>query len=146
MDPTVVSIRDLKAHEGETVHVEGWLYNRRSSKKLHFLPVRDGTGLVQGVVGLKDVGEELFERAGASGQEAAVRVTGTVKVDEREPGGVELKVTGFQEVGPPPPLAALAPPHGDAAHPRHGDPGHPRLPAPRGLRQRRRADVHAERV
>jgi asparaginyl-tRNA synthetase len=100
MDPTAVRIRDLKAHEGETVRVEGWLYNRRSSKKLHFLQVRDGSGIVQGVVGLKDVGEELFERAGASGQEASVRVTGSVKLDERAPGGVELQVTGFEEVGP----------------------------------------------
>jgi len=68
--------------------VQGWLYNRRSSKKLQFLQVRDGTGIVQGIVSLKDAGEELFERAGASGQEASVRVAGSVKLDERAPGGV----------------------------------------------------------
>lgn len=111
MDPTVVRIRDLKAHEGESVRVQGWLYNRRSSKKLHFLQLRDGTGIVQGIVGLKDVGEELFERAGASGQEASVRVTGTVKLDDRAPGGVELSVTGFEEVG-----AATDYPLGKQAH------------------------------
>ena len=46
-DPAVVAVRDLKQHAGETVTVRGWLYNRRSSKKLHFLQVRDGTGIVR---------------------------------------------------------------------------------------------------
>jgi len=99
MTAPFVPVRDLKQHEGETVSVRGWLYNRRSSKKLHFLQVRDGTGIVQAVAA-KSNDEELFERAGASGREASVVVTGRVKLDERAPGGVELGVTGFREIGP----------------------------------------------
>ncbi|MHC4550285.1 MAG: asparagine--tRNA ligase [Planctomycetota bacterium] len=95
-----VRIRDLKDHEGETVVVQGWLYNRRSSKKMHFLQVRDGSGIVQGVVGRADVGDELFDRAGAVGQEASMKVTGSVRLDDRSAGGVELAVTGLEEVGP----------------------------------------------
>jgi len=106
-----VRIRDLKQHEGRDVRVRGWLYNRRSSKKLHFLQIRDGTGVVQGVVALADVGEEVFARAGASGQEASVVVTGTVRADARAPGGVELSVSDVQEVG-----AARDYPLGKQAH------------------------------
>jgi len=98
--PDAVAIADLKSHEGETVCVQGWLYNRRSSKKMHFLQLRDGTGIVQAIAPRADVGDELFERAGAMGQESGVRVTGTVKLDERAPGGVELGVTGLEVVGP----------------------------------------------
>ena len=100
MPGTTVRIRDLKQHEGETVLLEGWLYNRRSSKKLHFLQLRDGTGVVQGIVSKADAGEELFERAGALGQEASVRVTGVVRADERAPGGVEMQVLDIVQVSP----------------------------------------------
>jgi len=80
--------------------VSGWLYNRRSSSKLHFLQVRDGTGIVQGVLSKKDAGEEAFEAAGRLGQESAVRITGTARLDERAPGGVEMHVAGLELVGP----------------------------------------------
>jgi asparaginyl-tRNA synthetase len=95
-----VLIRDLFRHEGRTVRLQGWLYNRRSSKKLHFLQVRDGTGIVQGVVGRADVGDEIFDRAGRLGQEASLEVTGAVRLDDRAPGGVELSVTDVREIGP----------------------------------------------
>jgi asparaginyl-tRNA synthetase len=97
---TVVRIQDLKEHEGGTVTVRGWLYNRRSSKNLHFLQVRDGSGIVQGVVSRKDGGEELFAKAGEPGQEAAIVVTGRVNVDDRAPGGAELHVEDIEVVGP----------------------------------------------
>jgi len=101
MDQTpAVPIRDLKAHEGKTVRVEGWLLGRRSGKKLHFLQVRDGTGTVQAVAGIDDVGEEVFARAGAPGQEASLVVTGKVRVDARAPGGVELSLVDLREIGP----------------------------------------------
>ena len=99
-EPVAVRIRDLKQHEGETVRVQGWLYNRRSSKKLHFMLVRDGSGIVQCVLSLKEAGEALFEEAGAIGQESALRVTGSVRVDERAPGGVEMQATAIEVVGP----------------------------------------------
>jgi len=94
----IVSVRDLKAHEGETVTVQGWLYNRRSSKKIHFLLVRDGTGIVQSILP-KAADEALFESSGTLAQETSLAVTGEVKVDERAPGGVELKVSGVEVFG-----------------------------------------------
>ena len=94
-----VSVRDLKQHEGDTVTVRGWLYNRRSSKKMHFLLVRDGTGIVQCIVAKSDVDEALFEAAGQLAQESSIAITGSVKVDERAPGGVEMRASGFELVG-----------------------------------------------
>ncbi|MCZ6571857.1 MAG: asparagine--tRNA ligase [Planctomycetota bacterium] len=99
-DPPVVAVRDLKQHAGETVTVRGWLYNRRSSKKLHFLQVRDGTGIVQAVAGIDDVGPELFEVASRLDREAAIVVQGSVSTDERAPGGVELHVQSVECVAP----------------------------------------------
>ncbi|MEM8884120.1 MAG: asparagine--tRNA ligase [Planctomycetota bacterium] len=96
---SIVAIRDLKEHAGETVTVQGWLYNRRSSKKIHFLLVRDGTGIVQGIVPKADVDEALFESAGQLAQECSLRVTGEVRLDERAPGGVELRASAFELVG-----------------------------------------------
>lgn len=87
-----VYIEDLKEHEGEDVEVRGWLYNSRFSGKLVFLIVRDGTGFAQGVVSLKDVGEEIFERAKKAALESTVVVRGTVRADKRAPGGYEILV------------------------------------------------------
>jgi len=84
-------INQLKDHTGEEVTLKGWLYNSRSSGKLVFLQLRDGTGIVQCVV-FKGNDEEVFERAKALGQESSVIVTGTVKEDERSPIGVEVDV------------------------------------------------------
>jgi len=87
-----VSVRRLSEHVGEKVLVQGWLYNMRSKGKLHFLLVRDGTGTVQSVMFKGNVPEEMFEAAGHLTQESSLRVIGTVKADERAPGGVELGV------------------------------------------------------
>jgi len=87
-----VYIEDLKEHEGEDVEVRGWLYNSRFSGKLVFLIVRDGTGFAQGVVSLKDVGEEIFERAKKTTLESTIVVRGTVRADKRAPGGYEILV------------------------------------------------------
>ena len=91
-----VTIDALGAHVGERVRIQGWLYNRRSSKKLHFLEVRDGTGLVQCVVSKSDVGEELFERAGTCGQESSLEIHGEVTRDPRAKGGCELQAEGLE--------------------------------------------------
>jgi len=88
-----VSVRRLPEHEGEEVLVQGWLYNMRSKGKLHFLLVRDGTGIVQSVMFKGNVSEADFEEAAHLTQESSVRVIGTVKLDDRAPGGVELGVT-----------------------------------------------------
>jgi asparaginyl-tRNA synthetase len=84
-------INELKNHIGEEVTLKGWLYNSRSSGKLVFLQLRDGTGIVQCVV-FKGNSEEVFEKAKPLGQESSLIVTGTVKADERSPIGVEIDV------------------------------------------------------
>lgn len=88
-------IEELKVHIGSEVTLKGWLYNSRSSGKLVFLQLRDGTGIVQCVV-FKGNDEEVFETAKGLGQESSIIVTGTVKEDARSPIGVELDVTGLE--------------------------------------------------
>ncbi len=80
--------RELKNHIGEEITLKGWLYNPRSSGKLVFPQLRDGTGIVQCVV-FKGNSEEAFERAKGLGQESSLIVKGSVKADERSPIGVE---------------------------------------------------------
>lgn len=87
-----VYIRDLKDHIGEDVTVKGWMYNKRSSGKIHFLQLRDGTGTVQGVMVKAEVKEEQFLAAKGLWLEASLEVTGTVREDTRAPSGVELTV------------------------------------------------------
>ncbi|MFN2501323.1 MAG: asparagine--tRNA ligase [Pyrinomonadaceae bacterium] len=88
-------INQLKDKVGNTVTLRGWLYNSRSSGKLVFLQVRDGTGIVQCVVFMPN-DEDLFERSKSLGQESSIIVTGTVKEDARSSLGVELDVTGLE--------------------------------------------------
>lgn len=89
----VAEIRRLPGLIGETVRVHGWLYNSRSSGKLRFLVLRDGSGYVQGVVFRPGVGDRVWEDAGSATQESSLWVEGVVKSDERSPGGVELQIT-----------------------------------------------------
>src|SRR6185369_11896113 len=81
----------LTDHIGHEVTLKGWLYNTRSSGKLVFLQLRDGTGIVQCVV-FKGNDEAVFEKAKALGQESSLIVTGIVKADERSAIGVEIDV------------------------------------------------------
>jgi asparaginyl-tRNA synthetase len=92
-------IQDVARHVGETVTIQGWLHNRRSSGKIHFLIVRDGSGLLQTVMSKAAVGEETFRRADHLGQESSVVVTGSVRADTRAPGGFEMDVQQFEVVG-----------------------------------------------
>jgi len=89
-------ISDISRHEGEEVLLRGWLYGKRSSGKLHFLQIRDGTGVIQCVVSKKDVPEESFAAADRVPQEASVEVRGKVARDPRSPLGYELHVTDFR--------------------------------------------------
>lgn len=91
-------VADIAKHEGQTVTLRGWLYNKRSSGKLHFLQVRDGTGTIQCVVFKGDVSPEVFELADRITQESSLIVTGTVRADKRSPIGYELGVTDVQAV------------------------------------------------
>jgi asparaginyl-tRNA synthetase len=85
-------IRELPKLIGEQVRVSGWLYNARSSGKLRFLVVRDGSGYLQAVVFKSGVDERIWADAERLTQESSLRVVGRVKEDTRAPGGVELQV------------------------------------------------------
>jgi len=91
-------IKDLSKHIGEEVTLKGWLYNLRSSGKLMFPQLRDGTGVVQGVVVKNSVSPELWDALKPLGQESALIVNGRVREDSRAPGGVEIDVTGAEVV------------------------------------------------
>src|SRR4029079_4895504 len=98
MGPRVVASREISAHEDQEVELRGWLYNKRSSGKLHFLQIRDGTGVIQAVVFKNDVPAEQFTRADHLGQESALIVRGLVKKDARSPIGYELSVKHLEVV------------------------------------------------
>ncbi|MGA9364991.1 MAG: asparagine--tRNA ligase [Bacteroidota bacterium] len=91
-------IEDLSKHVGEEVTIHGWLYNKRSSGRIRFLLVRDGTGIVQCVVASGDVSEEAFKASDVLTQESSLIVTGTVRKDDRAPGGYELQLRDVQVV------------------------------------------------
>ena len=91
-------IEDIARYEGQTVTLKGWLANRRSSGKIHFLQVRDGSGFIQAVMSKAAVGPELFQQADHLSQESAIQVTGAVRADTRAPGGYELDVAGLEVV------------------------------------------------
>ena len=90
-----VYVSELGEHVGERVTLRGWLYQKRSSGKIKFLVLRDGSGLLQCVAFVKDVAPELFELADRIPLESSIRVTGTVRADPRSPGGHEL---GLEEL------------------------------------------------
>lgn len=89
-------IKNLGKHVGQQVTVQGWLYNKRSSGKIAFLIVRDGSGLLQSVVVKQEAGEEIWEKAGKLTQESSIKVTGLVREEPRSVGGYELQVTGLE--------------------------------------------------
>ncbi len=155
-------IEDIAGHVGETVTLKGWLHNRRSSGKLHFLTVRDGTGFIQAVMSKAAVGPEVFVSADHLGQESAIIVTGAVRADARAPGGYELDVSGFEVVsavarlphhaegarrrlpdGSAPPVDPRAAAAGDPARPARGHRRLPRLLQLARVHPRRHADLHA---
>ena len=92
-------IEEIAKHEGRSVTLRGWLHNRRSSGKIHFITVRDGTGFIQAVMSKSTVGEEVFLQAGHLGQETAIVVKGEVRADARAPGGYELDVSDVRVIG-----------------------------------------------
>ncbi|MBI1737945.1 MAG: asparagine--tRNA ligase [Acidobacteria bacterium] len=93
----VVSIEKVGEHDGKEVTIRGWLYNQRESGKLLFPIFRDGTGIIQGVVSLKENPETFAKMQGLT-QESSVIVTGTVQADQRAPGGYELHVNSAEIV------------------------------------------------
>ncbi|MBN1796756.1 MAG: asparagine--tRNA ligase [Sedimentisphaerales bacterium] len=93
-----VSISHLKTKVGRQVTLCGWLYNSRSSGKVQFLVIRDGTGLCQCIAEKGNISEQLFEQLKHLGQESSLKITGIVREEPRSPGGYELAVTGAEIV------------------------------------------------
>ena len=98
--PTRLAISALAASTGSTVAVQGWVLTTRSSGKIAFVVIRDGTGYLQGVLAKADVSDETWQRFQALTQETCVRLVGEVRADRRSPGGVELAVKDVTILGP----------------------------------------------
>jgi len=94
-----IRIRDAREHVGETVEVRGWLTHKRSSGKVQFLVVRDGSGLMQCVAGRQDVSDADWATGESLTQESSVILRGTLKTDPRSLGGVEMGLLGITLVG-----------------------------------------------
>ena len=90
-----VVIQDLKNYIGKEVSVKGWLTNKRSGKGLEFLIVRDGSGFLQCVVSLDEVGEDIYQKAKSLSQESSIEITGNIVADERQIGGFEMQVSNL---------------------------------------------------
>ncbi|MBL6976227.1 MAG: asparagine--tRNA ligase [Deltaproteobacteria bacterium] len=110
----IVRIDQIAGHEGGGVILRGWLAGKRSSGKLHFLQIRDGSGTIQCVVFKGNVTSEVFEAADHCPQESSVEVTGTVKADTRSAIGFEVDVTGFQVIREAEPYPITPKEHGTA--------------------------------
>jgi asparaginyl-tRNA synthetase len=102
-------ISELHRFAGQGVTVRGWVTHVRSSGKIGFVIVRDGSGTVQAVVVKKEVSAESWERFGQLTQETAVAVTGMVRADERAPSGYELGATALEILGASPPDYPIQP-------------------------------------
>jgi len=91
-----VYIEDIAAHSDQDVEVRGWVYNKRSSGKVRFLLIRDGTGILQATVSSEGKGHPLFEAFDRLTQESSVIIRGRVREDGRAPGGLEMALADIQ--------------------------------------------------
>jgi asparaginyl-tRNA synthetase len=97
---TDARIGELGGRVGQAISVRGWAVTTRSSGKVAFIVIRDGSGYLQGVVSQKEVAPEVWERFGGMTQETCVRLSGEVRADARSPGGVELGIKEIEILGP----------------------------------------------
>jgi asparaginyl-tRNA synthetase len=107
-----VDISGLHAHVGETVTVRGWVVTTRSSGKIAFVVVRDGSGYVQGVLSKKEVPETTWSAFATLTQESSVLLTGVVREEPRSPGGYELAVETLESLGASPEYPITPKEHG----------------------------------
>src|SRR6185436_11013598 len=91
-------IEDIGKHVGQEVTLRGWVHNKRSSGKIQFLILRDGSGYIQAVVVKQAVAPEVFAAADGLTHESSAHVTGKARADSRAPSGYELDVTGIEVV------------------------------------------------
>jgi len=99
-----IRISEAPAHVGQVVEVRGWLVHRRSSGKVQFLVVRDGSGEMQCVAGVRDITPERWEASGQLTQESSLIVRGSLRADARAPGGVEMGIQSIE-------IASIAEPY-----------------------------------
>ncbi len=99
---TIVRLNELPQHAGETLTVHGWVTHVRSSGKIAFAVIRDGTGTCQTVFVKNQLTPEVWERFAQLTTETSVSITGEARLEARSPGGVEIGVTGLTIVGPSP--------------------------------------------
>jgi asparaginyl-tRNA synthetase len=99
-DPETTAISHIGEKSGSETTVRGWLYNRRSSGRIQFLIVRDGTGYLQTVVAKVDVSPEIWAEAERAAQECSLEVRGKVRADARAPGGFEMTASDVRIIGP----------------------------------------------
>lgn len=109
---TIARIADLAQHTGQTVTVRGWVSHSRSSGKIAFIVLRDGTGMLQGVLSKKEVSPETWDRFPSLTQEASVALTGTVQAEPRAPGGFELHLKDLELIGASPDFPIQPKEHG----------------------------------
>ncbi len=107
-----VDISGLHGHVGETVTVRGWVVTTRSSGKIAFVVVRDGSGTVQGVLSKKEVSASTWAAFESLTQETSVAITGTVRAEQRSPGGYELGLQEVEVLGPSPDYPITPKEHG----------------------------------
>ena len=98
MSVPYVRIDKIGAHSGQEVELRGWLSRLRSSGKIQFLQIRDGSGSIQGVLAKAEVTPEVFEQCKGLGQESSIIVRGKVNPDDRAPGGYEMHLTDVKVV------------------------------------------------
>jgi len=92
MKTNLCTIRDVRNKAGQQVTIGCWIYNKRSSGKIRFLQLRDGTGFMQAVVVKNEVSDQVWEASGKLTQESSLYITGTIREDERSAGGYEMAV------------------------------------------------------
>lgn len=91
-----VYIEDIASFKDQEIEIRGWLYNKRSSGKIRFLLVRDGTGLLQTTLFDPEANKSLFDKFDKLTQESSLQIRGTVREDKRAPGGYELSITDIE--------------------------------------------------
>ncbi len=107
----IIALRDLA---GQVATVHGWVQTTRSSGKIAFVVLRDGTGYLQCVLARNQVPPEIWERFGTLTQETSIAVTGEVRLEPRAPGGAELGVSALEILGPSPDFPIGPKEHGTA--------------------------------
>jgi asparaginyl-tRNA synthetase len=109
---TTVRIEALSSHAGLSATVRGWVSHTRSSGKIAFVVLRDGTGYLQGVLSKKEVPAEVWERFAALTLETSVALTGTVRAEPRAPGGFEMHLSDLTILGTSPDFPIQPKEHG----------------------------------